>query len=171
MMRSDTANTGADADFEQPATLGAWAWFDVPTMLAMLGLGVFALSLDVSGKPLHQVLSLLIVYAAGIALNLLDTRVRMYRRRKAPGFLRWRGTGHPVVLNFLLDTSFVAGIIVLAAADQDFLIVTMLWLTGFRLMAHVAGTQRQMPVILLTALLPLLPLLFLSLQYFYRPSA
>ena len=89
MPRTSTKPVG----ITRPSTLGEQYWFDVPTMLAMLAMGAFALSFALSlgirvadyaeADRVSYARVILALYASGIAVSLLDTIVRLRSHRGA----------------------------------------------------------------------------------------
>ncbi|MFL5733929.1 MAG: GAF domain-containing protein [Chloroflexia bacterium] len=163
---TDLAGPDESGAYQAPSTLGAHYWFDVPTMLLLLVLGALATSYALYFGQ-HTVeeqwaIILLGVYASGVALSLLDTIVKL-RKRKTDR--RWSGKGLPIVFNFVLDVSFVLGIVLVNPYDESALTLMMLTLVGVRFLAHVAGTGSRATPLVLT-----LPLLFLLVQEYYSPA-
>ena len=150
--------------------------YEVVTMLAMLVLGSMALLFEPITDHGYWLFAnpLVIMYASGVAFNLLDAIVRVRRRAALPGAPRWRGSNYtgvkrylldPAVFNFMFDTSFLAGVIIINRDDESSIILMLILLTAARFFAHVAG--RPSRLVLLPAILPVL---FFALQRFYTPN-
>ncbi len=156
--------------YDQPIrTLGDLIGFEVLMMLAMLALGMFALVPGSNG--LLRVLdygfyvrALLVVYAWGVVFNLLDMSSRIRRKTPAQGAPTERGYRY-AVLNFLFDTAFVTGAIIINQQDENSIVLIMMMLTAARFLAHVAGRTSRL------VLLPgILPILFYVLQFLGTPD-
>lgn len=143
-------------------------------MVGMFLLGLIALSFETDYAALYPVYArtLLAIYALGVASNLLDRLVHLRRKtsdRPAAtwGVLRWRtrGDSYTIVVNFLLDLAFVAGVIVIDPYDEGTVALSLVSLTGIRFLAHVAGGPPNLAR--LAPLTALVPLVFLLVQGYY----
>jgi GAF domain-containing protein len=164
-------------------TLGDVVGFEVVTMLAMLALGIIALKFEPSSDENYWLFAnpLLIYYATGVAFNLVDAMVRVRRRALLPGgpgvagvpwrvsnYTRWRWRKYlldPPVFNFMFDTAFLAGVIIINRNDDSLVVLLLVMFTAARFYSYVAGQPSR-----LVFLPVILPVLFFSLQRFYTPG-